>query len=384
MRQPMPMRQPMAMRLLAVALGLLLALLATSCSASVEDEGTAAAGQRGDAVDAPAEDSETAAGDDSTAATESGDVIDDGTAAPADDGVFIVGAVMPTARDDRGFSQSLVDSLERLAAEGRIDEIRIRDNVVLDEDADVILKEFAAANVDLIIGHGPQYGGLVAQMAAERSDLAFAWGYGEQTFGLTNLSAYNVNAGQGGYVLGQVAAHLLGAGSVTLIGPSQIGDDKAYIEGFFTGIAATGLEMDVSLHYIESYIDVDVAAARAKESVANEADVLASTSPISAGVIPVAQESGIPYFGNQVDSSDLAPETVVASQVYRWEVVLDPLITSIGEGIRGGDVLFLDLANDGLTIDYNPAYGLSADVRAVGDAAEAEAEVGGFDLTLGG
>jgi len=101
-------------------------------------------------------------------------------------------------------------------------------------------------------------------------------------------------------------------------------------------------------------------------------------------VIPVAQESGIPYFGNQVDSSDLAPETVVASQVYRWEVVLDPLITSIGEGIRGGDVLFLDLANDGLTIDYNPAYGLSADVRAVGDAAEAEAEVGGFDLTLGG
>lgn len=363
-------------------------LLFTSCSAAENDDGAAAAGERGDAVDAATDNTAADNGTTDTAADAAGTdpagaLADDGSP-PADDGVFIVGAVMPTARDDRGFSQSLVDSLNRLAESGRIDEIRIHDNVVLDEDADVILKELAADNVDLIIGHGPQYGGLVAQMATERADLAFAWGYGEQTFGLTNLSAYNVNAGQGGYVLGQVAAHLLGAGSVALIGPSQIGDDKAYIEGFFTGIAATGLEMDVSLHYIESYVDVDVASERARESVGNEADVLASTSPISAGVIAVAQESGIPYFGNQVDSSDLAPNTVVASQVYRWEVVLDPLITSIGTGIRGGDTLLLDLANDGLTIDYNPAYGLADDVRAVGDAAEAEAEAGGFDLTLGG
>lgn len=360
--------------LFAALLGMVLA----GCSGG-DEERAAATGGRGDAA-AVADATDGALEDTSDVA----EAPSSGDAERIDDGRLVVAAVMPTARDDRGFSQSMVDALNRLAATGSIDEVIVRDNVVLDEDADVILREFATGDIDLIIGHGPQYGGLIAQLATEHPDLSFAWGYGDQTFGLPNLSAYTADATEGGYVLGQVAAHLVGQGSAALIGPQQVGDDRAYIEGFFLGIAVTGLEMDISQRYIESYVDIDVAAEKAQEYVVNEFDVLGSTSPISAGVIGVAQEAGLPYFGNQVDNADLAPDTVVASQVYRWEAVLDPLIGSISSGTPNfGEVLELNLANGGLTIDYNPAFELPPEVRAVGDAAQADAAAGGLDLIIG-
>jgi len=362
-------RVALLLALLAVAL-----LVGSACSGT-DDEGSAATGARGDAVTAvdPAIDTAQPA-----------DAVATGDGTSSGDDRFVVGVVMPTARDDRGFSQSMIDALAILAADGMIDEVIVRDKVVLDEDADALIREFAATDTDLIIGHGPQYGGLIAQLARERPDLDFAWGYGDQTFDLMNVTAYNADSGQGGYVLGQVAAHLVGQGSVALIGPNQVGDDRRFIEGFFTGVAVTGLEMDVSELYTDSYVDIEVAAGRAREAVQNEADVLGSTSPISAGVIPVAREAGLPYFGNQVDNADLAPDTVVASQVYRWDALIGPLIDSLKAGGSGGAVLQLTLDNNGLVIEYNPAYELSADVRAVGVAAAIDAAAGGIDFSVGG
>ena len=89
------------------------------------------------------------------------------------------------------------------------------------------------------------------------------------------------------------------------------------------------------------------------------------------GAVNKAKEAGALWFGTQANQTSLAPEIVVASQVYEWAVVLDPMIDQIMEGQLGGEAYALTLENEGLVIEYNEDYTLSEDVMtAAQDASD--------------
>ena len=87
------------------------------------------------------------------------------------------------------------------------------------------------------------------------------------------------------------------------------------------------------------------------------------------GAVGVAKETGnVLLFGQQSNQTELAPEIVVANQVYHWEVVLKDIITQIQAGTLGGTSYKLTLANGGLVIEYNEAFALSPFDKFVADA----------------
>ena len=94
----------------------------------------------------------------------------------------------------------------------------------------------------------------------------------------------------------------------------------------------------------------------------------------------VAVDEGIPWFGTQVDQRSLAPDLVVASQVYRWETVVDDIVDRVEAGQRGGVHHVLSLENGGLSIDHNPGFDLSPSVRAEADAAVADIQAGTLEI----
>jgi len=83
------------------------------------------------------------------------------------------------------------------------------------------------------------------------------------------------------------------------------------------------------------------------------------------GAVGVAKENGVLWFGTQADQTSLAPDVVVASQVYDWTVVLDQIIELTQGGTLGGQAFAIDLANGGLVIQYNPDYAVPDDVAAL-------------------
>jgi simple sugar transport system substrate-binding protein len=85
------------------------------------------------------------------------------------------------------------------------------------------------------------------------------------------------------------------------------------------------------------------------------------------GAIGVAEESGVGWFGTQANQSSLAPDVVVANQVYDWTVVLDEIISNVKAGTMGGEAFELTFANGGLLMEYNPDFDLPADVKALAD-----------------
>lgn len=283
----------------------------------------------------------------------------------AQDDVFRVAAVAPSAENDLAFSQSMFDALTLIKeAMGDSFEFTFQEGTFVVDDAAAALRDWASSGeYDLVIAHGSQFGSVVEELAAEFPEVSFAWGTDVNTFDLPNVFAYSAAAEQGGYINGAVAAMLSEAGNIGVIGPIEVGDAKLYVDGFTAGALATNPDASVNVTYIQSFSDVPLATEAANAFVANGADVLTGTAQMVVGPIAVATENDLYWFGTQSSQAELAAESGVLFQVYRWDVVLEQIIASIQEGVLGGTAFTLTLENGGL--DMQLSESLDADTAAM-------------------
>ena len=285
--------------------------------------------------------------------------------------------VTPSAENDLAFSQSIVDALHRMQDAGLLSEVAVTPNTFIVEDAGVALRDYAEDGYDLVIGHGSQYGSLIEQIAPDFPDTAFAWGTAVDTFGLPNVYAYTAASDEGGYIMGLMAAELAGASPVGIIGPIEVGDAKLYVDGFTAGVKKG--EGTANSVYTDSFADVALAAEAATAFIGRGHAVLTGTAQMTVGAIGVASSEEVPWFGTQSNQTEVASDVVVASQVYKWDVVLNDLVHDVQSSQISGDSYEINLANGGLVIEYNDAYDLPDSVRAIGDAAIAEMGGGATD-----
>lgn len=291
-------------------------------------------------------------------------------AAPTFDGIFRVAVVMPSAINDLAFSQSMYDGLlaiqEWMGGPDKM-EFVYSDGMFVVDDAAAAIRDYASEGYNLVVAHGSQYGSSLQEIAPDFPETAFAWGTTVDTFGLPNVFAYEARSEEGGYVNGAMAAVLTQSGVIGIVGPIETGDAKLYIDGFIAGVAAIDPAVLVNVNYIGSFSDVALASEAANTHVAAGADVLAGTAQMVVGAIGVAEENAAYWFGTQASQTALAPEIVVANQVYHWEVLLKEMVSMIADGTYGGQSFALTLENGGLVIEYNPDFSLLESFKTLGD-----------------
>lgn len=289
--------------------------------------------------------------------------------------VFKVAIVMPSSITDMAFSQSMFEGLKKVQAEMGGEsamEIAYSENMFKVPDASAAIRDYASKGYNLVIAHGSQYGTSLQQIAPDFPKTAFAWGTSLDTFqaeGITNVFAYQAEAQEGGYVLGTIAALMSKSGVIGETGPVDAGDAKLYIEGFQKGVLAAKPDAQVSVTYTGSFSDVSLMATAAETHIAAGADMLTGSSQSVVGAIGVAKDKGAFWFGTQWDQTSLAPEAVIASQVYDWTGIIKDMIASVKAGVMGGKGYTLTFKNGGLVIAYNPAITIPAEVKAAADAA---------------
>ncbi|MFN2145407.1 MAG: BMP family protein, partial [Anaerolineales bacterium] len=285
--------------------------------------------------------------------------------------VFRVAVVMPSAINDLAFSQSMYDALVAIRIERGADKFEFvySENMFVVDDASAAIRDYASQGYNLVIAHGSQYGSSLQEIAPDFPETSFAWGTTVDTFGLPNVFAYEARAEEGGYVMGVMAAMLSESGMIGVVGPIETGDAKLYVDGFAAGVAATNPDVQVNSNWIGSFSDVALASEAAQTHIGAGADVMTGTAQMVVGAIGVAEENGVLWFGTQSSQTSLAPDIVVANQVYRWEVVLKDMISLIEDGTYGGQAFVITLANGGLEVEFNADYALPDDVKAAAQAA---------------
>lgn len=288
---------------------------------------------------------------------------------------FRVAMIMPSAINDLAFSQSIYDAVSKIQTDmGGPDnfEFVYSENMFVVDDAAAAIRDYASQGYDLVIAHGSQYGSSLREIAPDFPEVSFAHGTTVDTFvdeGIQNVFAYEAASNQGGYVNGYMAGLLTQSGVIGVVGPIETGDAKLYIDGFQAGAKAANPDVQVNVNYTGSFSDVALASEAANTHIGAGADVLSGTAQMVVGAIGVAEENSALWFGTQSSQTSLAPDIVVANQVYDWTVVLNDIIALIRGGTLGGKAYAITLANNGLVMDYNPAYDLPADVRAAADKA---------------
>lgn len=297
---------------------------------------------------------------------------------------FRVAIVMPSSITDMAFSQSMYEGLLAVQKEMGADkmEIAYSEGMFNVPDAAAAVRDYASQGFDLVIAHGSQYGTSLQQIAPDFPETSFAWGTSLDTFqkdGINNVFAYQAEAQQGGYVLGTVAALMSKTGVIGISGPVEAGDAKLYVDGFKTGAEAAKPGIKVQVSYTGSFSDVSLMAAAAETHIAAGADMLTGSSQSVVGAIGVAKDKGAFWFGTQWDQTSLAPETVVASQVYDWSGIIKDMIASRQAGVLGNKSYTLTFKNGGLVIKYNDAISVPEDVKAAADAAIKGIEDGTID-----
>ncbi len=284
-----------------------------------------------------------------------------------------IAVVMPSSIHDLAFSQSMYDALKAVQAEMGGEsklELKYSENMFKVPDAAAALRDYASQGFDIVIGHGSQYGSSIQEIAPDFPKTTFAWGTDVNTFGLANVYAYTAAAEQGGYVNGVMAAKLTKSRLIGVTGPVEVGDAKTYISGFTQGVAAVDPTIKVNKSWTGSFSDVALMTEAAKTHIAAGADALTGSSQSVVGSIGAAKEKGnVLWFGTQADQSSLAPNIVVASQVYDWTGMLKQIIENRKNGKLGGEKYVLELKNGGLKIVFNPNYKLPDDVKKAAEEA---------------
>jgi simple sugar transport system substrate-binding protein len=294
-----------------------------------------------------------------------------------------IAVVMPSTISDLAWSQAIYDSLLRIQAAAGADmvELAYTENMFNVTDAAAAIRDYAAEGYDIVIAHGTQYGTSMFEVAPDFPDTSFAWGtatdFGADQ-GLNNVFAYEARAEEGGYVNGVLAANLSSSGVLGVVGPVEAGDAKLYIDGFVAGAKAANPDIQVNVSYTGSFGDTTLAAEAANTHIQAGADILTGSAQQVVGAIDVAKQQGVPWMGTQSDQSGLAPDIVVASQLYDWDSVLNDIIKQHQAGVMGGKAYALTLANGGLVMKY--ADGLDADAVAAAKATEEQIKSGALDV----
>ncbi len=293
-----------------------------------------------------------------------------------------VGLVAPSASNDLAWTQAMVDSIGRVA-DGRDIELAVTDGTFVVEDAGAAIRGYAEDGFDLVIAHGTQYGGPLQEIAPDFPEVSFMIGTSTDFFGVDNIFAYSVDAGEGGFVNGVMAAQLTTASNIGVVGPVPAGDAKLYIDGFVAGVAAQNADVAVNVNYIDSFSDVLLASEAAKALVGAGADVLTGSAQMVVGATGVAAEEGVPWFGSQSNQTVLGEDVVVASVVYHWEGLLNEVLDKIQAGTLGGEALSISVASGGLEMEYNDNFPLDAAIKASAEATIAGIADGTIEVPLG-
>ncbi len=291
------------------------------------------------------------------------------------EGTFRVAVIMPSAITDLAFSQSIYDALLAIQEEmGGPDKMEIvySEGMFVVDDAAAAIRDYAAEGYHLVIAHGSQYGSSLREIAPDFPETSFAHGTTVATFteeGINNVFAYEAASDQGGYVNGVMAGMLTESNVIGVVGPIETGDAKLYIDGFVAGVKASNPDAAVNVNYIGSFSDVALASEAANTHIAAGADLLTGTAQMVVGAVGIAKENDVLWFGTQSSQTSLAPETVVANQIYDWTVVLDDIMDLIDQGTYGGKAYIITLENKGLVMEYNSDFDLPADVQSAADEA---------------
>ncbi|WP_287258995.1 BMP family protein [Mesorhizobium sp.] len=221
-----------------------------------------------------------------------------------------------SAGKEAPWESSFVISMDRIIAakpHGLDIEINYTENVY--ENAEQVFRTYAeTGEYDILFGD-TAYVDAIEKLKDEFPDTMFVMsGSGNRGLG-GNAYWIFIHAHEPAYVMGQLAGKLTKSNVVSAVSTFPAEDTNDQINAFFAGAKEVNPKVKQKITFIQSWFDP------AKSNEATSAQIAAGADMIyqMSGAFEVCEERGIGCFGNYVDMSKVAPKSIVASTIVKWD-----------------------------------------------------------------
>ncbi len=269
---------------------------------------------------------------------------DDSESGGSGDGVKVA-MVLPGPINDEGFNQSGYEGLKECEAAGA--EITYQEKTPVPDFVKAF--ETLAQSNDLVIGHGFEFGEIAHKVAADYPDADFAVTSNPLEPEDPNVQHIMPNSTQGAYLAGVAAGKTTESNKLGGIAGFDFPVLETQMAAFLAGAKSVNPKATLKTVYLGTFDDVSKGKEAARSQAASGIDVIYHIADAAGvGVIDGAQEEGIKAVGWGVDQSDLAPDTVIASQIVDQAKMIGESCQTLIDGNFEGGKLVVDGLESGV------------------------------------
>jgi basic membrane protein A and related proteins len=249
---------------------------------------------------------------------------------PKEEGKFKVALILPSPRDDGGWSTTAYEGLMDLQKNYGL-EVAYSESVS-NVDAEEIIRGYAVQGYNWIISHSFTYGDIVKGIAPQFPDIYFTVN-SSNISQEPNVSSFNYTPLQMGFLAGAVAGLVTESNMVAAVGGKEIPPIIDALEGFAKGAKYVNPDIDATTLMTGNFADVAQAKETGLALIDRGVDVLmADADTASLGIIQAADERGVLYVGANSDQNSVAPDAVVTSSLKRMTIAMDYIYNQIVDG----------------------------------------------------
>lgn len=249
-----------------------------------------------------------------------------------------VGLLVPDTIDDQVWGTKGYKGLLKIQSELKVD-VYYKEGMNNEIVVAQAVKEFAEKGVDLIFGHGNEYQAFFRDLKDEYPDVHFVFFNGDAKG--ENVTSLNFQAHAMGFFAGMIAAHSSKTKNVGIIAAFEW---QPEVEGFYQGAKYEDPEVNVKIHYTQSWGDVELATRYLDQLISQNVDVVYPAGDgYNVPVIEKLKEKGLYAIGYISDQADLGEQTVLTSTVQH----VDRLYLLVAERFQKGE-----LESGNLTFDF--------------------------------
>ncbi len=219
-------------------------------------------------------------------------------------------------------------ALNKAQADGKI-KYTYTENIGYSGDMERILRETAEQlKPNVIFGDGFGNEEAVRRVAKDYPEIAFVFGSGGGP-AEPNFSVFDNWIHEPAYLSGMLAGGLTKSNVIGVVGGYPVPEVNRIVNAFVAGAKSVNDKAEVKVTFINSWFDPAAAKEAALAQIDAKADVLFAER---FGVIEAAKEKGLYAFGNMSDQKELAPESVVTSNVWNMEPTVNYVISQVASG----------------------------------------------------
>jgi basic membrane protein A len=256
-----------------------------------------------------------------------------------------VAMVLPGPINDKGFNQSGYDGLKACEAEGA--EITYQEKTPVPDFVKTF--ETLAQSNNMVIGHGFEFGEIAAEVAPEYPDADFLVTSNPIKPGDDNVQHVMPNSTQGAYLAGVAAGDATESNKLGAIAGFDFPVIAAQMDAFEAGAKSVNPEVSFKVVYLGTFDDVAKGKEAARSQAASGIDVIYHIADAAGiGVIDGAREEGIKVIGWGVDQRELAPDTIIASQIVDQATMIGDVCKQLIDGEFEGATLVVDGLRSGV------------------------------------